>query len=270
MKNEKVLIFGVGWLGLPLAFSLKDMGFDVFTASRSLQKCSQLNDFGFKAIEISCHFDSVKIQLNIEQLNEINYLIICIPPTGVQNYKGVLESIVSKFNDKTKIIFTSSTGIYEEINDNVDEESDKISDHPVYLSEKKLLEIAGNRLTILRLAGLIGANRHPIKYLIQKDLIPNCQAPVNLVCQKDVIRAINLIIEKQIFGAIFNIVNPSHPTKKHYYLAAAKEFFEAVPRTAVGNGGKLVLGTKFEREIGFQYLFKLDDWNEFLLKSKSH
>jgi nucleoside-diphosphate-sugar epimerase len=144
------------------------------------------------------------------------------------------------------------------------EESDKIQDHPVYQAEQKLLELAASRLTILRLAGLIGENRHPVKYFIQKNRIPNSNAPVNLVHQKDVIHAILLVLKNEIFGEIFNIVNPSHLSKKDYYLAAAKELFNENPITEDGPGGKLVLGTKFEEETGFKYQLAIDNWSEFL------
>jgi nucleoside-diphosphate-sugar epimerase len=144
----------------------------------------------------------------------------------------------------------------------VNENSNKIQNHPVFLAEQKLEKLVGHRLTILRLAGLIGENRHPVKYFIQKNLIPNCNAPVNLVCQKDVINVIDLILEKQLFGKTYNIVNPSHPLKKDYYLNAAHELCNSLPKIEFGNGGKLVLGTKFEEEIGFKYNFPIDDWIE--------
>jgi nucleoside-diphosphate-sugar epimerase len=262
MKNMNVAIVGMGWLGKPLAMSLMKSGFNVYTATRNADKLKEFNKLGLMGFQISYETDSVKIHLTKEDLEQIDNLIICIPPSGFSNYDQTVGSIFSCFNTKTKIIFTSSTGVYEDVNKHVNEDSNKILDHSVFLAEQKLKELAGDRLTIIRLAGLIGDNRHPVKYFIQKDLIPNGNAPVNLVCQKDVIRAIELILEKQLFSKTYNIVNPSHLSKKDYYLAAAKELFNKIPITEDGKGGKLVLGTKFEEEIGFKYNFPIDDWNE--------
>ena len=262
MKNMNVAIVGMGWLGKPLAMSLMKSGFNVYAATRNVHKAKEFKDLGLIGFQISYDTDSVEIHLDKEALEQIDILIICIPPSVFANYVQTLGSIVSHFTDKTKIIFTSSTGVYEDVNKHVNEDSNKILDHSVFLAEQKLKELAGDRLTIIRLAGLIGDNRHPVKYFIQKDLIPNCNAPVNLVCQKDVIRAIELILEKQLFSKTYNIVNPSHLSKKDYYLAAAKKLFNKIPITEDGTGGKLVLGTKFEEETGFKYNFPIDDWNE--------
>jgi nucleoside-diphosphate-sugar epimerase len=263
MKNKYVAIIGMGWLGKPLAFSLKNEEYKVFAGSRDKEKVYQFNESGFIGFQISFNTDSVKIQLTKEELDQIHYLIICIPPSGFSNYAESIASIVTCFNSKTKIIFTSSTGVYEEVNKQVTEDSNKIAEHPVFLAEQKLKEFAEDRVTIIRLAGLIGENRHPVKYFIQKNLIPNSNAPVNLVCQKDVIRSIQLILEKQLIRKTYNIVNPSHPSKEDYYLSASKELYNSKPNAESGSGGKLVLGTKFEEEIGFTYNFPIDNWDEF-------
>lgn len=263
MNNGNVAIFGMGWVGIPLALSLKKNGNNVFAATRDIDKVQEFNELGLIGFQISFDPDSVKFHLTKEERDQIDYLIICIPPSGFSNYAESIASIVTCFNSKTKIIFTSSTGVYEEVFGTVTEASDKIHDHPVHLAERKLEEIAANRLTILRLAGLIGDNRHPVKYFIQKNLIPNSNAPVNLVCQNDVIRSIELILEIQLFGKTYNIVNPSHPSKEEYYLSAAKELYNSKPNTESGSGGKLVLGTKFEEESGFKYNFPIDDWDKF-------
>lgn len=262
MKNTNVAIMGMGWLGRPLALSLMKNGYTVYAATRNIDKAKEFNKLGLNGFQISYEINSIKIELKKEDLEQIDNLIICIPPSGFSNYDQIIGSIVSCFNTKTKIIFTSSTGVYEEINGEVTEDSNKIIEHPVFLAEQKLRELAEDRLTIIRLAGLIGNNRHPVKYFIQKDLIPNCNARVNLVCQNDVIRAIKLILEKQLLNKTYNIVNPNHPFKKDYYLNAAKELSNANPKTEIGTGGKLVIGTKFEEEASFKYNFPIDDWNE--------
>ena len=270
MDNRNVAVFGLGWLGIPLAHTLKNIGFNVYAGTRNSNKINKFNELGFNTFQISFDIESVQIQLNKNQIDTIRYLIICLPPSNFHNYSSILGSIVSHFNSNTKVIFISSIGIYEDANSQLTEDSNKEIFHPVYLAEQKLIELDSSRLTIIRAAGLIGENRHPVKYFIQKGFIPNSNAPVNLVCQKDVIRAIILIIKKDIFGEIYNIVNPYHPSKKDYYLAAAKYLFNDVLKIEYGNGGKLVIGTKFVQQTGFRYLYDLDNWKEFFYTRESN
>lgn len=268
MSKKNVAIIGVGWLGLPLALSLKKQGYTVYTGTRNPETIQKFNSLGLLGFEVIIDSHLAKIKLVDSQIDSVTYLIICLPPSRFENYSEIICDIPTKFNDKTKIVFTSSTGVYKEIDEQVNEDSAVIEDHPVFQAEQKLKEKIGDRLTILRLAGLIGDDRHPVKYFIKNNLIPNSNAPVNLVCQKDVIRAIELILEKQLFGKTYNIVNPNHSSKKDYYLAAAKELFGEIPQIEKGNGGKLVLGTKFERETGFQFESSLEDWCQFFQTSK--
>ena len=74
-----------------------------------------------------------------------------------------------------------------------------------------------NDVTILRLGGLYGGERHPAFYLSGKNSVPKPMAVINLVSQERVISAIELTVDKGIKGETFNIVDPEHPTRKKYY-----------------------------------------------------
>ena len=160
----------MGWLGKPLALSLMKNGCNVYTGTRNIHKAKEFKDLGLISFQISYDSDSVEINLAKEDLEQIKYLILCIPPSGFSNYAQSLGSIVTCFNAKTKIIFTSSTGAYAEVNGLVTEDSQKIQDRPVFEAEQKIKQLADHRLTILRLAGLIGEDRHPVKYFIKNNL----------------------------------------------------------------------------------------------------
>ena len=49
-------------------------------------------------------------------------------------------------------------------------------------------------------------------------------AVVNLIHQEDCIAIICKIIETNTYGITLNAVNPSHPSRKAYYFAKAKEY----------------------------------------------
>ncbi len=98
----------------------------------------------------------------------------------------------------------------------------KASGQAVLNAEQALQAHFGTNLTILRLAGLIGPNRHPGQFLAGKRTLKNPDVPVNLIHQTDCIGLIKAIINQDAFGEIFNGCASHHPIRKAYYQHAAK------------------------------------------------
>ena len=111
-----------------------------------------------------------------------------------------------------------------------------------------------NKLTILRLAGLIGPNRHPITQLQGRTGLKNPECPVNIVHQTDVISIIVHLIDSQKFGNVFNVVHPEHPDRKSYYTAIARKNELVPPKfedtTAIK---RIINGQKIEEFCNFQF-----------------
>jgi nucleoside-diphosphate-sugar epimerase len=266
MSKKSVAIIGFGWLGKPLALALKEDGHTVFASSRNDDKITEINDLGITGFKITFGNDNVEVDLNFALIQEIDFLIITLPPSGFEIYTESMTQISSKFSSKTKIIFTSSTGVYRDTDSIIDETGAVIKNHPVYLAEQKLREVAKKRLTILRLAGLIGMNRHPVKYFIQKNVIPTGSSPVNLVRGEDVIRAIIDIIEKDLIGEVFNIVSKEHPDRVAYYSTAAKSIFDISLCSEKQTPGKTIDGMKFVKNTRFNYKYSIFEWDAFYKK----
>jgi nucleoside-diphosphate-sugar epimerase len=153
-----------------------------------------------------------------------------------------------------KVLFTSSTGIYGSSSGVITETSpiaaDTASGKAVAAAEAWLQEQPVS-LTICRLAGLIGPDRHPGRFYSGRT-IPQGDAPVNLVVQADVIDAIRLIIRSGLPQGIYNVCAASHPPKGDYYSAAAKAIgLEADGQQAGGEDEKEIDSTKL-RAIGWQ------------------
>jgi NAD dependent epimerase/dehydratase family enzyme len=70
---------------------------------------------------------------------------------------------------------------------------------------------------VVRFGGLIGEDRHPVKFLSGRKNVEQPDSPVNLIHQNDCIGILLTLIEKEIYGEVFNAVAPSHPTRKTYY-----------------------------------------------------
>jgi nucleoside-diphosphate-sugar epimerase len=252
MKKNCVII-GCGWLGQPLGVEIAKLGLTVFGGTRNTEKINQLSQNGINGFVIDFNEQEISLDLSIEQIQNTSVLIFSIPPTGFFNYGESLLTIAQLFPDETHIIFTSSTGVYQEVNEIVDENSALDENHAVTKAEILLLNNFKERLTILRLAGLIGENRHPVKYFLNKQEIPNGLAPVNLIQLPDVIPAFLTVIQEKKVNQIYNICSPQHPTRMDYYGEIAQQKFGVTLSFLVEGNGKIIDGSKIVKESGFQY-----------------
>jgi NAD dependent epimerase/dehydratase family enzyme len=85
---------------------------------------------------------------------------------------------------------------------------------------------------VVRFGGLIGEDRHPVKFLSGRKNVEQPDSPVNLIHQNDCIGILLTLIEKEIYGEVFNAVAPSHPTRKTYYTKMALSFGLPLPEFA--------------------------------------
>lgn len=246
----KIAIIGYGWLGLPLAKKLKGEGLEVMGTTTSSSKVLTLNSTGMKTYEFSGHISE---ELKTDLLS-CSWIVLTIPPSSGVNYPQLLKRVAHAISSECKVIFTSSIGVYQEQVGLVSESAETREDHPVLQAEKQLSEILKNRLTILRLGGLIGADRHPVKYLAGRIGIEGAENPVNLIHLDDVIEAVRTIIHGDHSGELFNLVYPEHPSKKEYYSNVAKHMNLPEPKFAVSNRtGKIVDAKMITKKTNFTY-----------------
>ena len=227
LANKKIAVVGCGWLGLPLAEKLIDKGNDVHGTTRSIEKLKLLKSKGINAHQLI--FDNSPIAL--QWLNKCDVIILNIPPSKLQtSYAKELCKLVENTNALAKIIFISSTSVYPNNNSIVDENtpinSETKNAYAIVTAEQKIKAIVGKRLTIIRFAGLVGGERHPVKYMSGKSY-ENGGAPVNLIHLEDCIQLIESIIKEDFWGQVINGCCSEHPSKKSYYTFAAKKL--AVP-----------------------------------------
>jgi nucleoside-diphosphate-sugar epimerase len=111
------------------------------------------------------------------------------------------------------------------------------------------------KTTVIRFGGLIGDNRHPIRFLTGRQNLENPDAPINLIHQTDCIGIIEKIIEQDCFGETFNAVTPFHPSRKYYYTQKATEFNLPLPEFDESNPsvGKTILSDKIAAVLGYSF-----------------
>lgn len=105
--------------------------------------------------------------------------------------------------------------------------------------------------TILRLAGLIGPDRHPVTSL-QGKALSNADSPVNLVHVDDVVRALERL---HIMGGVnrtLHLCCREHPSRQAYYTWAAQQRGLTPPTFSSSNDHRV--GKRINADKSWQYL----------------
>ncbi|MBU0696008.1 MAG: NAD(P)H-binding protein [Bacteroidetes bacterium] len=279
MKNpeiDKIAIIGCGWLGSPLAINLIKKGYYVKGSTTRKEKIATLS---------AQHIDPFLVQLNPnlegddpQLFLDADLLIINIPPGrssgSVTNYQQKIENLITEISKSPikKLIFISSTSVYKEINDKVDEATLALDNSEAALrmlnAENSLKSIKNVDSSIIRMAGLIGPGRHPGRFFAGKENIPNGLSPVNLIHLDDCIGIIVHVIENNLWNVTFNGAAPSHPSKDDFYGLASKNFYNKNAKFINEQGNfKIVDSSKI---IAKGYEFKHPDLMEWLLQTSQN
>lgn len=247
----KILIIGCGWLGFPLAKVLLSKGYQIYGSTRDHSKLEELSALGIKAF---IYNENDLIDGKIAENTDV--LIITVPPGKTHNYSEFISHLIRQFPSNTKIIFTSSISVYDNEAKLVNENSTVLSENTIVQAENTIREYT-DQYIILRLAGLIGENRHPINHMIGKE-VKNPNYAVNLVHQNDVINVILHLIQFNQWKLLFNICYPFHPTKKVFYSEIARQrFMEPLNFEDNNSSGKVIDGSLIEKTTNFKYAFNL-------------
>lgn len=276
--SKKIAILGLGWLGKSLAEKLHADGNVMSGTTTSIEKLNELSPLPFYVGRVNVSADTIVGDWEAF-MHESTHLIINIPPRRIENIREIypvqIAQIIAKTKANVKVIFVSSTAVYGNAAKTFTEadraEPSKDSGHAVLAAEQLLAAHFGENLTVLRLAGLIGPDRHPGKFLSGKVIGKNPYVPVNLIHREDCIGLISSIIEKDCFGEIINGCASLHPIRKDYYESASKALSLAPPIFKMSikeEDGKKVDNAKSKELLGFKYTYD-DPQSIFLAKNKT-
>jgi nucleoside-diphosphate-sugar epimerase len=260
----QISILGCGWLGLPLAKAFLENGISVNGSTTSIEKLSLLENLGIQPFLIA--LESNNVSGNIETfLQGSKTLIIDIPPklrgNSKEDFVGKIKTVIP-FIEKSAIenvLFISSTSVYGDDNSSVTEKTktnpETESGRQLVLAEQLLQSNSNFKATILRFGGLIGEDRHPIRFLAGRQNIENPEAPINLIHQDDCIGIILKILRQNSWNETFNAVTPFHPSRKEYYTQKAKDLNLVPPEFNYENPtfGKSILSSKVENVLGYTF-----------------
>lgn len=230
--TDKIGIIGCGWLGLPLAKHLVDLGYEIHGSTTSEEKLFDLKKAGINPHRVVLQTDVIIGEVQ-NLLANIDILIINVPPRlRGANFESFVEKMFRlhaeiKKNEVRKIIFVSSTSVYGDVEGITTESTTPNpvteSGRQLLKSESLFLEDTDLKTSIIRFGGLIGPDRHPVTMLSKKENLSNGDDPVNLIHLDDCIHLIQTVIENKYWGEVFNGVYPLHPSKKEYYVKEARK-----------------------------------------------
>tara|TARA_B100002019_G_C21151484_1_gene538489 strand:+ start:185 stop:1006 length:822 start_codon:yes stop_codon:yes gene_type:complete len=230
--KERIGVLGCGWLGLGLGKSYISNGFVVHGSCQSEKDAHTLKDHGIHGFVIKLRENYILGNLS-EFLNGVSRLFLTFPPglrkNPKRNFVAVIEQLLPHIHkSKVKeVVFTSSTAVYGPEQGFV---TTSTIPQPQTESGKQLFEVESILLSqdsfstqILRLGGLLGDDRHPVKQLAKLPVVDNPQAPINLIHKADAIGLLRFLVDKAPWQSIYNGVAPWHPTKQDFYELATKE-----------------------------------------------
>lgn len=262
--NGSVGIVGAGWLGLALAKQLQKEGGTVVVTTQTPEKINTL-----QAQSLHAELLSLPLPTNIETNNnnavfEQQNLVICIPPQLKKNKRDYPEKIsqIVRLAEKggcQKVILLNTTAIYNGLTGEVNEDN-----HLDFSAEKvEILEQAeqaalkfSGKVCILRLAGLVGPDRHPGRFLARQKQLSSANSAVNLIHQQDAIGLILSLLNTASSTGVFNGVSQTHVSRKQFYQAAAKAVNLSQPsfNTDISKG-KTVKGDKAQKQLAYQFIY---------------
>lgn len=268
--TKSISIIGCGWLGLPLAKFLFIKGYNIKGSTTSENKLATLKLEGI--VPFLIHLNPALSGKQINNFLDSDLIIINIPPgrnAFVDDYVLNMNHLNEAINNSRikKVIFISSTSVYPETNNWVDEDTEidknSIKGLRMFIAEQVFVNNPKLQTTVIRMAGLIGPNRHPGRFFGGKSDILDGLSPVNLIHLTDCLGLINAIIEQNFWNNTINGVAPSHPTKQDFYGLASKKYNGSVALFLPKTGKhKIVCSNTNKKDLNYTYI--VDDLMKWL------
>lgn len=261
---KKISILGCGWLGLPLAKALLTKGFSVKGSTTSSEKLATLEKAGITPFLITLSENKISGTI-ADFLENSEILIIDIPPklrgAERENFVSKIRNVIPFIENSSieNVLFVSSTSVYGDshtlVSEDTEPQPDTESGKQLLETEQLLQSNSNFKTTIVRFGGLIGEDRHPVKFLAGRENLDHPEAPINLIHQNDCIGIIKKIIANKAWNQVFNAVTPYHPTREVYYIQKAAALNLAIPKFSQDHksSGKIILNDTIENVLKYTF-----------------
>lgn len=252
----KIVVIGCGWLGLPLAAGLARDGHEVHGTRTRAGGLDELERHGVTAHRLAATPD---LEGDLEAFAGADRVVTALPPSGLgDRYPDAIGRIAEASREAEQIVHLSSTGVHPDRPGHPETGEDDLADAPseraarLLAAERTVAAVDGAVVTVLRLAGLWGYGRHPVRYLAGRT-VPGGDAPVNLIHRDDAIAAVRAVMLPHPVPGTFAVVADEHPARADFYRGEAERLGLPAPRFTPGpSDGKRVLGERLARVAGIR------------------
>ncbi|MBZ0272279.1 hypothetical protein K8I61_09585 [bacterium] len=171
------------------------------------------------------------------------FVVFSVPPSAAGDYAAEAARAASLFDGTGRLVMTSSTAVYAEMDGGPITENAPLSDSPRaagLLAAEELIRGAGG--IVVRLAGLYDARRGPHRVYLRTPKSPRRpDGIVNLIHEADAARLIVAALQRGEPGAIY-LGADGHPITRQAMvdtLASAGLYADAPPTTFTGSDDPL-------------------------------
>jgi Nucleoside-diphosphate-sugar epimerases len=237
----RVLIIGAGYIGLPLGEKLAQQGHSVYGLRRTTKFDSEMRSVGVRPL----HADISKAETLSSIPPEFDWIVNCAGSSGstaqdyLHTYFEGTKNILDWFSNRlpSKYVYTSSTSVYDQ-NDGswVTEQSSAFprSETAAVLmkTERLLMERAGLRSVILRLAGIYGPGRgYWLRQFLNDEarMEGNGERFLNMIHQEDAVDAIIATLRHRNPGPIYNVVDTEPVMQRTMFEWLSQELSQPMP-----------------------------------------
>lgn len=229
---KRIAIIGAGWLGLPLAKHLQQLGHWVCASKTTSTGAQELQELGIHSFV--CDLDAPQDLDKILVQFQIDTVIGSFPP-GFRRGKGDeyiehWEALANQARQANveKLVMISSTTVYPEraadLSENdasmaLCENSDEFSVNAKRMlrAEQSVID-SGLDYAIVRCSGLIGPLRNPARFAAKLKQVSRL-APANMLHLTDAIGATTFATE-HLTKEIVNATTPNTVSKAEFYRSA--------------------------------------------------
>jgi nucleoside-diphosphate-sugar epimerase len=258
---KTIALLGCGWLGFPLAQQLLQAGFRVNGSTTTSGKISQLTQAGITPYLLELYAQTALGDWS-GFLNDAEVLVVAIPPqlrrVEPEDFVAKMDLLRQKLERSNckKVLFVSSTSVYPDHNQLAIESDTNGFDSQLVHAENLFLLADFCQTTVIRFGGLIGADRHPVRYLAGRTQLENPEAPINLIHQEDCLAILHHCIQLPFENQVYNAVAPYHPTRVAYYTQMARELQLLIPEFDFSKAsvGKTVSSEKLITQLDYTFL----------------